>query len=376
MGRTTGILVIGGGVIGLSIARELHRRGLRDITILDKGTCGREASWAAAGMLSPQAETDDAGPFLDLCVRSRDLYPQFANELLAETGIDVELDQTGTLVLAFNDEDADRLMARFGWQRAAGLALQAMFPEDIIKVEPFLPTTFVIGARFPNDWQVENRKLVTALRRYAELNGINVIENTTVDRLIAEAGRVLGARSTAGEILAEHTVVATGAWTSLIKLDDAELPFQVIPIRGQIACLEAPVGTLEHVVCTHSGYLVPRRDGRILVGSTTEDVGYDASTTTDAISALVKLAGRLLRSTPLKLIDSWAGLRPHAPDGLPVLGGIPGLEGVSIATAHYRNGILLAPLTAAIVADRLMDSTENEAFTTFGPGRFSVAAAT
>ncbi|HEV7700618.1 MAG TPA: glycine oxidase ThiO [Pyrinomonadaceae bacterium] len=373
---TSEVLIVGGGVIGLAIARKLHRRGVNDITIIDKGTCGHEASWAAAGMLSPQAETDEAGPFLDLCLRSRDLYPQFADELLNEAGVDIELDRKGTLALAFDDDDGRRLLDRLHWQRDAGLDVETMSAEEIIKLEPNLSALIQFGVYFPNDWQVENRRLIEALRRYAEINGIRVLENTAVDRLIVDDIRVIGATTANSAIHAGSTILATGAWTSLIKMGDAAMPVKIEPVRGQIVCLQSRPGLLEHVICTHRGYLVPRRDGRILAGSTSENVGFDASTTSEALTSLTEMVKKIVPAEPLEIIDHWGGLRPFAADGLPLLGGLSGLDGLMVATAHYRNGILLAPLTAAIVADKLIDGIEDTAFTTFGLDRFSLAAST
>ncbi|HTH50550.1 MAG TPA: glycine oxidase ThiO [Pyrinomonadaceae bacterium] len=374
MSTTTDILIIGGGVIGLSIARELHRAGIRDITIVDKGTCGREASWAAAGMLSPQAETDGPGPFLDLCLRSRDLYPELAADLLNETGVDIELDQTGTIGLAFNDLEGQRLLHLVAWQRAAGLTVEYLLDEEIPKAEPLLPATVQMAARFPNDWQVDNRKLVEALRRYAELNGIRVVENTSIDSVIDDGGHVRGAKIDTGEIHADATVIATGAWTPLIKLPAGVPPLDVKPVRGQIVCVEARPGTLVHVISTSRGYLVPRRDGRILVGSTSEDAGFDKSTTDEATAMLTRLADYLLPSTPLRVTDVWAGLRPSTPDGMPVIGAMPDVEGLIVATGHFRNGILLAPVTAEVVAKTIVDNVADEACASFSPKRFSLAA--
>lgn len=370
----TDILIIGGGVIGLSIARELHRHGVQDITVVDKGSCGREASWAAAGMLSPQAETDSVGPFFELCSRSRDMYPQFAAELLDETGFDIELDQTGTLCLCFKDEDANELLARCEWQRDAGLEVESLALDDILKLEPHLSSQVACGLRFPNDWQVENRKLVQALRAYADRNDIRVVEHTPVRSLSVENDRVAGALTTDDPVTAGHTVLATGAWTSLINLGEQKMPVAVEPVRGQIVCLDAEPGVLRHVLYSHAAYLVPRRDGRILVGSTTERVGFDGSTTEAATAALIDAANEILPSTELRVSDRWAGLRPCAVDTLPVLGTIEGVGGLTIATGHYRNGILLAPVTGKLIAERIVTSVEDPAFGDFGPGRFAAAA--
>ena len=371
---STDILILGGGVIGLSIARELHKLGARNITVLERGTCGREATWAAAGMLSPQAETDDVGPFFDLCSRSRDLYPEFAGELLDETGIDMGLDRTGTLCVALTPDDAEELAARREWQDKAGLTVEQLSGDEIREFEPELSSTIEFGLRFPNDWQVDNRKIAAALHRYAELNGIRVLENTPAQALPVENGAVVGAETDAGTISAVKTIVATGAWTSLIKIVDTPLPVIVEPVRGQMVCLKSERRPLRHVVYTSKGYLVPRQDGRVLAGSTTEHVGFDKTTDENVLNRLADVATDLLPNANLRLTDSWAGLRPFAPDALPVIGHIGGLDGLMIATGHYRNGILLAPLTAKLVAESVVNGRQDDVFSTFGPQRFSKAA--
>ncbi len=368
--QTSDILIIGGGVIGLSIARELRRKGAGRITVVDQSVCGRAASWAAAGMLGPNIEAQ-GGPFFDLCCESRDIYPQLAEELFAETGIDIELDRTGTLFVAFGDGDAGRLLEKCRQQSAAGIATEIIAAADLARLEPSLSTDIKIAAFYPDDWQVENRKLVAALRSYAENNDVELIENTRVDKLIVDGARVTGAETENGRVSAGQTVLATGAWTSLIKLGDAEMPFQLEPVRGQIIAFRPPRPMLRHVVESKYGYLVPRRDGRLLAGSTSEDAGFDHSTTDEAVGDLRSMAERLLPDlTRMEIADKWAGLRPFAADGLPVLGRVAGIDGLSIATAHYRNGILLAPVTARICADVLIDGVESEYFSVFRPDRF------
>jgi len=369
------LLIIGGGVIGLSIARELHKKGARNIVIVDKGICGHEASWAAAGMLTPQSEADETGPFFDLCVESRDLFPQFAAELLDETGIDIELDRTGTLSLAFNDLESRELLDRYRRQMNAGLVVESLSQEEVLRREPCLAANVAMGLFFENDWQVENRKLVNALRRYAELNGITLVENTDVKRLIFDRHRVIEAQTTDGRIGAGQTVLATGAWTSLIKLGGGAFPFSIEPVRGQIIAFEAGKRLLRHVVHSPRGYIVPRRDGRLLVGSTSEHQGFEDSVTRDARRILTAAACEIAPwFKGLEVVDQWSGLRPFAPDGLPVLGRLDSVDNLFVATAHYRNGILLAPVTAGIIAHSLLDGVESEYCVAFGPDRFGVTS--
>jgi len=370
------VLIVGGGVIGLSIARELHKRGVRDIKVVDAGPCGREASWAAAGMLGPQAEADETGPFFDLCSASRDLYPQFAGELLEETAIDVELDTTGTLSLAFNGKDGEELLRRYSWQREAGLRVERMSREDVIKAEPSISSAVAVGLYFPNDWQVENRKLVQALCRYAELNGIELVENAPAEKLIFENGKVVGARATVGDLRADVTLLTAGAWTSHIEFGDEAMSIDVEPVRGQIITLAPPQHSLNHVIYSRRGYLVPRRDGRLLVGSTTEHVGFSKVATSDAADMLLAAAceiSPLLNELPVA--DHWSGLRPYAAGGMPVLGTVDGIDGLLLATGHYRNGILLAPVTGKLMADMVLGTSDQEAIRPFGTDRFRIKSA-
>lgn len=371
---TSEVLIIGGGVIGLSIARELHKQGAKRISIIEKGICGEESSWAAAGMLGPQAEADTGGPFFDMTLASRDLYPDLATELQAETGMDIGLDRAGTLYFAFSDEDVRALRDRYEWQKGAGLPVELLTADEARRAEPFASPSVREALFFPGDWQVDNRKLLAALRRYVEINGIQIIEKTPVERLIVEGNQVVGVEAANAEIRGEQTVLATGAWTSLIKVGVAVMPFKVEPVRGQIIAFHTAKQFFKHVVYTRRGYIVPRADGRILAGSTTEFVGFQKANTDTAEASLREIASEIAPSIGgLAVADHWSGLRPHATDGLPVLGSIAGIEGLTIATAHYRNGILLAPLTARIVADRLIGGVDHPAFTVFGPDRFRFA---
>ena len=368
------VSIIGGGVIGLSIARQMHKQGAKRITIVDKSICGEESSWAAAGMLGPQAEADEGGLFFDLTLASRDLYPNFAAELEAETGIDIELDRSGTLYLSFSDEDARVLRGRYEWQRKAGLPIELLTADEARRAEPFVSPSVREALRFPGDWQVDNRKLLLALRRYAENNGIQILENTAVRRLLVEKNCVVGVETDGEEIGAGMTVLATGAWTSLIQLGHAEMPFRVEPVRGQIVAFQTAKRLFKHVIYANRGYIVPRADGRILAGSTTEFVGFEKATTRDVAVTLREIASQIAPSiASLEISGHWSGLRPFAADGLPVLGSIANMDGLTIATAHYRNGILLAPLTAKMIAERILNNVEHAAFTAFGPDRFRFA---
>jgi glycine oxidase len=364
------VLVIGGGVIGLAIAREVRKAGGGAICIVDEGECGREASWAAAGMLSADVDAHEIDALHGMCSASRDLYPQLAEELYEETAIDIQLDRTGTIAVAFGIKQAAELSKRTSEQTKTGIEVLTLSRRELFELEPALSLEATAGALYPNDWQVENRKLLTALRRYADLNALDIRENTRVGRVIINSGRAVGVETTRGRILAKRIVIATGAWTSFIKLGDDEMPVVVQPVRGQMICFDGPQ-VLRHVVHSPDGYLVPRFNGRTLAGATSERAGFDNTLTDDARIALLEMATRI---GPVfgerKVIDQWSGLRPFAEDGLPVIGEIPGISRLFLATGHYRNGILLAPITARLAAEWLRQ-VDRVYFTRFGPDRFA-----
>jgi glycine oxidase len=366
------VLIVGGGVIGLSIARELQKRGFQNISILERGSSvGRESSHAAAGMLAPQAEAENQDDFFYFCRDSLSLYPQFAGELFDETDVDIELDQNGTLYLALTNEDISEIGGRFEWQKRAGLAVERLPAEDARRIEPFISPDVREALFFPNDWQVENRKLLHALQKYTELYDIEVRENVEVKNLIIENGKAVGAQTLTDKFYAERVVLATGAWTSLIQIGDYFLPFQVKPIRGQIIEFQTAKRIFSKVIYSPRGYLVPRFDGRVLAGATVEDAGFDKSVTKDGITLLREHALEIAPSlVNLEIQDAWAGLRPFAADGLPILGGLSELANLFIATAHYRNGILLAPATARILADKIAENKDSDYLAIFSPRRF------
>ena len=364
------ILIIGGGVIGLSIARELHKKGIKKITILERGRVGKEASYAAAGMLAPHAETEKKDDFFYFCDESNKLYPQFAAELFDETGVDIELDKNGTLYLAFNESDVAEIRRRYEWQKSAGLQVEHLSAQETRQAEAFISPDVLESLFFPNDWQVENRKLLQALEKYAEINNIEVIENTEVTNLLIENNKVTGAQTADKNFFADKTILTTGAWTSLIKAEHLTMP-PVKPIRGQMIAFQTAKRLFEKVIYSPRGYLVPRIDGRILTGATVEDVGFDKSITPSGIEFLRENALEIAPSlVNLEITEKWSGLRPCAPDGLPILGSFPQVENFFLATAHYRNGILLAPLTAKILAENIVENSESKYFNIFSPERF------
>lgn len=373
--KNSDVLVIGAGVIGLSIARALNKRGVRNISVIERGTIGAEASHDAAGMLAPQCEADRADDFFKLCRGSNRLYPLLSQQLKDETGVDIELDRNGTLFAAFTDEDVAELRQRFEWQRVAGLPVEHLTREEALKEEPNLSPNVREALYFQYDTQVENRKLVAALKKYAEINGITVRQYTEIKTLIVDNDRVTGAASASEKFHARTTILAAGAWTPFIRLRETVVPVEVIPVRGQMICFSPRERLFNKVIYTPRGYVVPRADGRVLAGATVENKGFDKMVTAEGIE---KLHHNAIEISPafsgLEVSDSWAGLRPASPDGLPIIGELPNTQGLIVATGHYRNGILLAPITAELIADYAAKGVRSEFLNIFGPQRFCAAA--
>src|SRR5437660_1508978 len=320
--KTAEVIIVGGGIIGLAIARELAKRGTPDVILIEKNRPGREASWAAGGILGPQAETNQTDDFFRLASASRDMYPLFAGSLKEETGIDVELDQTGTLYLGFTEEDEYELRRRYEWQASEALSVEWLSGDEARRLEPSISPKTRCALRFLNDWQVDNRRLVEALLSANEKLGVRLITECEVNALRTEEGRVTGVERSSGPIDAPVVVLAAGAWTSVIQSSGAALPeIAVEPVRGQMLCFEARPPIAQHVLYSSRGYLVPRRDGRILAGSTSEHAGFDKRITDEGIEAIKSMAFEIAPALAnLPLIDSWAGFRPRAADNLPVLG--------------------------------------------------------
>jgi glycine oxidase len=372
--QTTEVAIVGGGVIGLAVARSLARRGVREVLILERAGPGSEASSAAAGMLAPQAEADCADQFFQFACMSRDLYPAFSNELLAETGIDIELDNSGTLYLALTDADEDEIAERYDWQNREGLHIERLSAWDARMLEPCISAKVRSALRFPRDVQVENRRLVNALVESNRLLGVSVAEGTRVAEIKIDNDVVAGLETSDGFISTPNVVLAAGAWTSSLVSKDKALPrIGIEPVRGQMVCLESSPRMTRHVIYSPRGYVVPRADGRLLAGSTSEHAGFDKRVTGGGVQSILSNA---LEISPhvadMPLIDSWAGLRPRSPDNLPVLGPYAEIGGLFYATGHYRNGILLTPLTGELLAEAITERTISPLMAPFSPNRFSL----
>lgn len=374
--KTAEVAIIGGGVIGLAVARALALRGVRDLLLIERLSLGAEASSAAAGMLAPQAEANRAHEFFYLTCQSRDMYPAFAAALLDETGIDIELETTGTLYLAFTGNDAEELQKRYEWQTKAGLPIEKLNAQAVRELEPAINEDVHAALKFPLDTQVENRRLISALTLANERLGVCMETGTAVTSLKIEHDRVSGVETSRGFISAEAVVIAGGAWSSLLGAGDKALPqLRIKPVRGQMLCFQPSLPLARHVIYSPRGYVVPRRDGRLLAGSTSEHAGFEKQVTAAGVQQILAAALEISpRIASLPLTDAWAGLRPRAADTLPVLGPCAEIAGLYYATGHYRNGILLTPITGELIAGAIVDRTFPAALQIFSPDRFGCVA--
>lgn len=374
--KTADVVVVGGGVIGLAVARALSLRGLRDVLLIERNGLGAEASFAAAGMLAPQAEANCADEFFYLACQSRDMYPAFAAALRDESGIDVELETTGTLYLAFTEHDVTEVEKRYQWQSEAGLAVERLTSAAARSLEPAIAENIRGALKFPLDMQVENRRLINALALSNQKFGVRLATNTRVESLTIARGRMAGVETSRGFVATEKVVIASGAWSSMLKAEDKALPdLRIEPVRGQMLSFTAKPQVTGHVVYSPRGYIVPRSDGRLLAGSTTENVGFDKRVTDEGIQSIMTAAVEISpQVSSLPVSASWAGLRPRAADDLPVIGPCAEIEGVWYATGHYRNGILLAPITGELIARAIVDKVVSPALNTFSPDRFGLVS--
>jgi glycine oxidase len=352
---TKDVIIVGGGVIGCSIALRLAREGLK-VTIIERGRLGYEASRAAAGMLSPQAEAAEPGAFLDLCLQSRAMYRAFGELLYDLSDIDIEYRDEGTFCVALDGEDSSHIARWASWQKAATLPLEELTSGDLNAAEPAVTKSATRAVFIPGDHQVENRRLMDALDVAIRRAGVAVVEGAEVASLLIERGRAAGVVCHDGPVRAGAVVVAAGSWSSRL-FEPAGLSVRVRPARGQMLAVRPATPIIRHVLHSSRVYLVPRRDGRVVIGATVEYVGFNKAVTVAGIRSLLDAATELVPAlAEAEIIETWAGFRPDTDDHLPVIGPCE-IAGLFLATGHFRNGILLAPMTAELVAQCMAQPT-------------------
>ena len=372
------VAIIGAGVIGLGIAWRLAAKGTA-VEVFDKGTVGGGASHAAAGMLAACAEAEPGEEALIALGReSQRRWPAFAAELKDVSGIDVELRTEGTLVVALTADDQARLHHHLVLQQELGLPVEWITPAETRRREPHLAGKLAGAVWSPEDHQVDNRKLVSALRLAAEKEGAVVREHTDVAEISVRGGRAEGIVLKDGSsIPADVVVLAAGAWSRTIAGLPPELRPPVRPIKGQMLSLrmDARAPLVSHVLWGPGIYMVPRRDGRLILGATVEEKAFDTALTAGGLLTLLEAAWRTIPAIEeLPIDEMWVGHRPGSRDDAPILGPGPP-RGVVYATGHHRNGILLTPVTADTLARLVLEDTVDPVIRAFGIERFAPARA-
>ena len=345
------VLIIGGGAIGLSLAYELSGRGTR-VQVVDRGLPGQESSWAGAGIIPAAGSGPFPHPYDQLTSLSHALHGRWSSQLLEETGIDNGFRRCGGLYLARRHAEAEHLAAVARQWSAQGLKVELLSSQELAEHEPQLAPP--LGAlRVPDESQLRNPRHVRALAVACERRGVTISPGVEVGDFITSGTRITGVR-TADEVLsAGQVVICGGAWSRLIAAR-LGVSIAVKPIRGQIVLLDRGSMPLRHVVNEGPRYLVPREDGRLLVGSTEEDVGFEKQNTSEGVRGLLDFAIELVPGLSTARIErTWSGLRPGTADGLPYLGQTPGIDNLYVAAGHFRAGLTLSCITAVVIS-RLM----------------------
>lgn len=347
------VVIVGGGVIGLSVAYALAREGICS-TLLDRREFGREASWAGAGLIPPSSERPPAVPFEALRSWSARLYPEWSEALRDETGIDNGFRRTGGVDVAWTEDEENALRTSAGRWRSDGIVYERLAPGDFVRVEPALNPTLRVVYYLPDRAQIRNPWHLRALEAALEARGVRLRPNEPVVGFETAAGRVTAVRTERGRIPCGQVIVTAGAWSEgLLAMLGHVVPTP--PVKGQIVLLRGQGGKLRRIVEHGRMYLVPREDGRVLVGATEEDAGFDTRTTTQGVRDLLDEAIRLIPALAhAELEKAWAGLRPGSIDSRPYLGPVPDHSNLLVATGHKRSGLQLSPATAEAIADLVL----------------------
>ena len=371
------IIIIGGGVIGLGIGWQLAKAGAA-VTIYERAEVGRAASWAAAGMLAPLAEAHSEEPeLLKLGCESLDRYPQWTAELEADAEMSIGYRVEGTLIVGLEPDDTHQLRHIYEAQQHLRLDVNWLNGREARDIESALSPRVTAAIHCASDYQVDNRRMVTALQRAYQASGGVLHEKSTIERVVIKDGIATGVQAERGFQKADSVILSAGCWSAQIPgIPDAILP-PVRPVKGQMLALQMEAGiAINSVIRTVRArypvpvYLVPRADGRLIVGATSEEMGFDLRLTVGGVFELLRGAWEAVPGVyELPILETWAGLRPGSRDNAPILGKTP-IENLIYATGHYRNGILLTPVTAYEIAKLVLTGETSEIIAPFQLDRF------
>ena len=367
------VIIVGGGVIGCSIAYHLTLAG-SSVRLIERDRLASGASGVAAGMLAPQVEAHYDDPFFDLCLRGRDEHVDLAEDLKDGVGLDVERRTTGVFRLALDEAERVELKRQMQWQVKRGLRAEWFEPHELGALEPLLSGAagrlLAGGLWFPDEAQVHSPRLVAALAAASVQRKAVLSEGVWATEILVDRHRAIGVRTAAGVVKSESVVLAAGVWsTDIARTAGVEVP--VTPVKGQIITLRALGRSLRRILWTGECYLVPKTGGQVILGATEEEGNYDRRPTLAGVGALATAALEQLPWAGQFTIEGiWAGLRPAAPDRFPIVGWAPCLDNLLVATAHYRNGVLLGPLTGRRVSEAIHTGVIAPELAPFGLERF------
>jgi glycine oxidase len=364
-------IIIGGGIIGLSVGWQLLKKG-HHVEILEREKQGGLTSYVSAGLLAPQAEMGfEEIELFNYCRYSLGLYPKLIDELKQETGIDVILDRCGTLMTAFDRDDNEWLRRLFNFREKVGLPVQWITGTEAREIEPYLSPKCVSAIWIPADAQIDHRKLLEALKAAFLKYGGKYYEEHNVERININAKHIQSVHVHGNDIKADNVIVCAGSWSKLIEGLPENLKPPVRPVKGQIISLKKDEScNLKHAIRAPDVYLVPKPDGRLLVGATVEEMGYDMQPTAGEIYRLLERGWETVPSIyDLKILALEVGLRPGSRDHMPIIGNCE-IEGLYFATGHYRNGILLTPATAYDLSEHIATGKVPEQMGYFNISRF------
>ena len=365
------VSIIGGGVIGLSLGWQLARKGT-EVDIYERETAGKGAAWVAAGMLTPQAELGfEEIELFNLSRRSLELYPKFLEDLKADSGMDVKMDRCGSLFAGFDRDDMRRLRRMYDFREKVNLPAKWLTGSEAKDLEPMLSPKCTCGVWMPDDAQIENRDLLGALHVAAKNRGCIIHENAEVSSVKIENGKVKAIAVNESEIEVSNLVIAAGAWSKQIEGIPENILPPVRPVKGQIMSLRMEgENRVSHAVRGRDVYLVPKADGRLIVGASNEEMGFDTNPTAGEIYRLLERAWETVPGIyeyPIQEIK--VGLRPGSRDHEPIVGDSE-IEGLYFATGHYRSGILLTPITAIELSEWIISGKKSEVLAPFQLSRF------